>query len=492
MSTYFCLTVRFLQPYYHGRADGAEPEWPPSPLRVFQALTAAAANRWRDAQFHDHPVPALQWLEKLPTPLVVASVGQPAKSKYRLYVPDNVFDKVAKSWCGGGESSIADYRTEKDVRPICLKGEAVHYLFPLADDGCPHLELLSTAARSITHLGWGIDMVTANASTITEEEAAKLSGEHWRPVRGTSAGDYRVPIEGTLNGLIRKHDSFLNRLGPDNSFKPVPPLSEFRVVGYRRVTDPVQRPYVAYRLWHPEEDRMAYFPATRAVTAAGMIRHAAAEAARASGWDEDSVNQYILGHRDNPADTLPRFAYLPLPTIEPPPRNVVGAIRRVLIAEPLHSAGDNIDWLKQMLPGQVVINNEGKEVAILERIEKDGVVPRYVNRARTWTTVTPVALPGSDEGKANKTDKLLEKMFRHAGYSMDDVEKIDLRPDIEFRRQPFLPGPEDAKRYRPGAPHHLANCTMYHMHIRWKHPMPGPIILGSGRFCGLGLFAAMS
>ena len=88
-----------------------------------------------------------------------------------------------------------------------------------------------------------------------------------------------------------------------------------------------------------------------------------------------------------------------------------------------------IDWLKQMLLGQVVINDEGKEVAILERIEKDGVVPRYVNRAKTWTTVTPVALPGSDEGKANKTDKLLEKMFRHAGYSMDDVEKIDLRPD---------------------------------------------------------------
>ena len=122
MSMYFCLTVRFLQPYFHGRADGAEPEWPPSPLRLFQAITAAAANRWREAQFHDQPVPALQWLEKLPTPVVIASVGQPAEPKYRLYVPDNMFDKVAKSWCSGREASIADYRTEKDMHRYASKG----------------------------------------------------------------------------------------------------------------------------------------------------------------------------------------------------------------------------------------------------------------------------------------------------------------------------------------------------------------------------------
>jgi CRISPR-associated protein Csb2 len=181
---------------------------------------------------------------------------------------------------------------------------------------------------------------------------------------------------------------------------------------------------------------------------------------------------------------LPRFAYVPMPTIEPPPRNVVGGIRRVLIAEPLDSPGEHIGWLKQIMPSQVIIDNDGNEVAVLERIGNDAVVRRYVDRATTWITVTPVALPGSDEGKADKTDKLLEKMFRHAGYSMNDVAELD------FHRVPFLRGAEDVKCYQPKQPHYLANCTMYHMRIRWKHPMPGPIILGSGRFCGLGVFAA--
>jgi CRISPR-associated protein Csb2 len=487
MSTHLCLTVRFIQPYFHGRTDGGEPEWPPSPLRVFQALIAASANRWREAQFRDYAAPALEWLEKMPTPSVVATEGQPAETKYRLYVPDNVADKVASSWCGGREASIADYRTEKDVRPMRLKGEAVHYLYLLPEgdaEFAKHRETLSAAARSITHLGWGIDMVAAHTSVITKEELANLTGERWQPVNDRSAPGYRVPTQGTLNDLIQKHQAFLNRIGPDG-FKPVPPLAAFQVVGYRRESEPVSRPFVAYRLFHPSDDRMAYFAATRAVSVAGMIRHATAVAARTSGWDEASINQYILGHRENPEEILPRFSYLPLPSIEPPPRNVVGGIRRVLIAEPLESQRQHIDWLRQIMPGQVVTNDEGNEVAILEHIAKDGVVPRFVDRAITWSTVTPVALPGSDEGKANKTDKLLEKMFRHAGYAINSVA------DLEFRRVSFLRGPEDAKRYRPSQPHYLANCTMYHMRVRWKHPMPGPIALGSGRFCGLGLFAAV-
>ena len=43
MSDYLCITVRFLQPYSHGRGDGGEPEWPPSPLRLFQALQRRAS-----------------------------------------------------------------------------------------------------------------------------------------------------------------------------------------------------------------------------------------------------------------------------------------------------------------------------------------------------------------------------------------------------------------------------------------------------------------
>src|ERR1700739_2161422 len=42
MSLYLCLTVRFLDLYFHGRIDDGSPEWPPSPMRAFQSMIAVA------------------------------------------------------------------------------------------------------------------------------------------------------------------------------------------------------------------------------------------------------------------------------------------------------------------------------------------------------------------------------------------------------------------------------------------------------------------
>ena len=139
-----------------------------------------------------------------------------------------------------------------------------------------------------------------------------------------------------------------------------------------------------------------------------------------------------------------------------------------------------------MLAGRLAQNEQGKHALLVPLPQDDNVVRDYVRTSQTWTSVTPVALPGSDDGMPRKSAKLLEKMFRHAGYSTDAVD------ELEYHRVPFLRGAEDAKRYRPEGGHYLSNCTMYHMRIRWKCPMSGPIALGAGRHCGLGVFAAMS
>src|ERR1700730_13175967 len=41
-ASHFCLSVTFHDCRFHGRRDNGEPEWPPSPLRLFQSLVAAA------------------------------------------------------------------------------------------------------------------------------------------------------------------------------------------------------------------------------------------------------------------------------------------------------------------------------------------------------------------------------------------------------------------------------------------------------------------
>ena len=168
MPTYFCLTVRFLQPFAHGRVDGGEPEWPPSPMRAFQALVAASAGRWNERTLLEYATPALRWLELVPQPTIVAAVGAASKVKCQFFVPDNTADLVVPAWSRGELNKVVK-RTEKIVRPTHLHGDAVHYLFSLPNGTCPHFDVLQAAARSITHLGWGVDMVAGNAELFTEE-----------------------------------------------------------------------------------------------------------------------------------------------------------------------------------------------------------------------------------------------------------------------------------------------------------------------------------
>lgn len=181
MTSYLCFSVRFLQPYSHGRGDKGVPEWPPSPLRLFQALAAGSAGgRWNERERLQHALPALQWLEALPAPEIVAVVGVAAGTKRLNYVPDNTADQVVPAWKKGDLTKQVS-RTEKVVQPVRLAGEAVFYLYPLTGGECSHAESLIASARSITHLGWGVDMVAGDAGVLSEQQAATLEGLRWRP-----------------------------------------------------------------------------------------------------------------------------------------------------------------------------------------------------------------------------------------------------------------------------------------------------------------------
>jgi CRISPR-associated protein Csb2 len=297
MSEVLCLTIRFLDslPGFHGRADGGGPEWPPSPLRLFQALVDAAADHWRTRQFDDYARPALSWFEKLAAPTVLAPahhVGVPI----RIAVPNNDLDVWATPLSKGLEPKKQPnaLKTMKTVRPThLLSGDAVHYLYPLPDGNCPHFEVLSAAARSVTHLGWGIDMAAGSATILSDDEAAKLSGERWSAAADGAGTPLRVPIDGTLGNLSRKHEAFLNRLS-DEGFKPVPPLTAFRVVSYRRTTDTAARlAFVPFRIVSVEPDgKNPAFDTTRqARDVAAMVRNAAGRVYAA----EDGAS-FVHGH----------------------------------------------------------------------------------------------------------------------------------------------------------------------------------------------------
>lgn len=73
MDRYLVISVTFLHGRYHGsRGQGERDPWPPSPLRLFQALVAGARSGCRASLWTDAKIEAFRWLERLDPPGIVA------------------------------------------------------------------------------------------------------------------------------------------------------------------------------------------------------------------------------------------------------------------------------------------------------------------------------------------------------------------------------------------------------------------------------------
>lgn len=505
MPALFRISIHFLQPYCHARGDGEAPEWPPSPLRVFQALVNAAAARWNERQSLAFASPALRWFETLGPPEIRCAIGRTAETSYRLYVPDNVSDKVAAVWSRKKDASIADYRTEKDVRPTYLDGTTVHFVYKIDQsphDVAQHLDVIRLAARSMTHLGWGIDMIAADADIIAPAAAADLPGELWVTAHAGSC-TLRCPRAGSLDQLIHRHHAFLRRIeiGRDGEemFNPVPPVRVFQSFSYRRSTDPVSRPHAVFKLLDDNDDTYRH-PHSKLIHIAGMVRHLAIEQMKLDpppglrdpvAW----VERYIAGHRDSgdKAVDLPhtQLSYLPLPSVGY--HHTDPGVRRVMIAAPV---GDDaiFEHVCRQLDGRPLEPENSQDLrgpVFLHRSRNDNVADFYTRPSSNWASFTPVILPGHDDNKPDKTRKLIMKALSQSG--IDQPCEFEWSAFSHFSKS-FSAHKYDKSKRLIGyvRPDHLLNLTAVHMKITFSHPIPGPIAIGAGRHCGLGLFVAIA
>lgn len=197
MSRHLVLSFRFLSPWFHGRGYEGEPEWPPSPLRAFQAIVAAAARAGTLEATRD----ALTWLEQRALPLIIAPEAAESVVGYRLSVPHNAMDLVGKQWSRGGEGRAAEHRTMKNLRPHRLPEDAaVHYVWQL-DGGESAAPALIAATRGVVALGWGVDLVVGDGAVVEGAQVAELSvkAKLWEP--RSDGRELRVPMTGTLDDL---------------------------------------------------------------------------------------------------------------------------------------------------------------------------------------------------------------------------------------------------------------------------------------------------
>jgi CRISPR-associated protein Csb2 len=338
-------------------------------------------------------------------------------------------------------------------------------------------------------------MAFADVRTMSAADVYMLPGVRWYPNPGVKRGEgmLRVPTndetlqESTLADLKNCHQTTLERIRSGEPLHSRDQPRVFDCVFYSTIDHPVSRPYLAFCLLKPDLcDYLAVNSARHYREVAAWVRNATARVCR-DGWPFGDIAGFVHGHDKNGnqlkgdgADR--RFMYLPLPTINHA-LNRVESIRRVLLVAPA-ACQAQLDWAKRRLPGQELHDLVGNVVGLLSIMPTtDWVLQQYVGESQEWSTVTPVIWPGHDDHDSKKAEKLLRRAFVQAGLSQEVVDSIE---DLDWRFVGYRAGLDLAGTYlRPDKPKGRA----YHVWVRFKHRVRGPIAVGAGRYRGFGLFA---
>ncbi len=472
MPKYLCISITFVDGMFHGTADGRESEWPPSPMRVFQALLAGSRTGCRNLEWSAPKIEAFRWLEASSPPIIVAPDARETAG-YTFFVPDNVSDVITDR-----EGRLIT----KVARPQRISpDEPLHYLWLLdnREETAQHASILIKEARKLLALGWGVDQVVGDGRILDDSEAAALRGKRWYPLHNHagSARSWRVPERGSLDDLERVYQSFFHRLS-GGVFHPPLKLSSFSAAIYLREGALPPRSYAAFELPDGISFRQEHI-----VKVAAMLRSLAARHARSDTHEFPGGSEtYVAGHVGKRQMTPERFSYLPLPTIGH--QHADGMVRRLLVAEPYGGDGGHAQWAQRRLAGSALTDSAGNERGVLLNLWRQNsrqMLARYVGEGRSWSSVTPVILPGFDDGKVVKAERLLLQSIRQAGLPVQAVMNITLR------KAPLFPGSQHPSQYF--LPGYLRGKPGWHAHLEFEETIPGPLSIGAGRHVGLGIFA---
>ena len=490
MSRALVLAVRFHEGRYHGHADrfrGVD-GWPPSPGRLFQALVAAAA---RGARMLDDDRRALCWLEKRDPPRIAAPPVLRGES-VKLFVPNNDLDAV-----GGNPDRVSEIRTEKHWRPCFFdSNQPVVYVWSF-DSGETEAQRVRTIAARLYQLGRGVDMAWAVADILSRDRANAALAAHAGPLYTPSGdeGEVACPQSGTLTSLVERHEQARKRLiwnlsddMPRQLFTQ-PPKASFRGVGYGT---PPRRLHFELR----DESDFAPRPLRLAAPLIAGLRDAAAAKLRTSLPAQAALfERLIVGRGAGPRDIELRVRMTPLPSIGAAHADL--CIRRVMIDVPAQCP-IRLDDLRWAFAGLAPCDPETGQAwpGRLVSTEDSRMAERFSRNGRLFRSVTAVALPAavrrrlsSNQDSATKdAGERLREQARAAGAIVQALRHAGVRAgptDIRAQREPFHRKGAMAERFAHGS--RFSKHALWHVELGFPDAIPGPLVIGDGRFCGLGV-----
>jgi len=499
MTQTLLISVRYYDSRYHGAGD-----WPPSPARLFQALVAATAN-----PVADHANDALQWLEKLDDAPTLAAPASRTGQHIALFVPNNDLD--AK---GGDIRRVAEIRSAtKHIRPRLFDAAVpLLYVWRFEGDDAPARKICEIA-EGLYQLGRGVDMAWAVGEVLDEaaadERLEQYPGVVYRPSSGGDGVKLDCPQEGSLDSLIARHNAGakrFERVGNQTRFTNAP-RARFRSMAYNspsgKLLFDLRRTTVTHAPFAP-------WPLKGAAELVKIVRdHAAQRLCTALPGRNSEIERVFIGRDAKEADKALRLRIIPLPSIGF--HYADRGIRRVLVDVPPDCPIQTRDiaWafsgLDVEAPGIDEATGEILSSPVqLVTADDDSMLAHYGMgesgvSSRLWRSVTPLALPNATRRRIDPTrqheqakngdERQFEnrKAMREVAQALRHAGLRHRIANMRVQREPFEAKGERAEAFAEAT--RFSKHQLWHVEIEFAGTVGGPIVLGSGRYCGLGLMA---
>jgi len=493
--------------------DNETADWPPAGDRVFSALVAS----WAARGCEEGEAEALRWLERQPPPAVVASAAS-ARTTPVFYVPPNDPEtppsdlarlKWYREYLGKGKPIPKGKKGQqlrkawKDaigVLPACRSRHERRFAVARPDEprvelrwpevpDTPILEALDRLAADTSYLGASRSLVRCRFRADGGPGVAARPTARWvYPGRfGELCDAYEQGLRPTPGAPVRA------ALGAD-------------------ATDPPPASVFADR-WLVLEHRDGTMPDLRACAlVARRIRDCLLSGYGRLGLP---VPETVSGHAADGSPTrAPHLAIVPLAFVGFPHADgrVLGfalvpprgsgllddeTFRRVLrklapIADVRGGSGEVVRELTVSTPTGTAAEAAFK-LTFQPRFEGSGrrsLDPGlYLGPARRFATVTPIVLDrhlkARGAARIDEIRAIVETACERIGLPRPIAVLPDRHAAVEGAFSVRVAGAPGWLRWR--LPSELASRQLTHAVVEFAEPVRGPVLLGAGRFCGLGL-----
>ncbi len=527
-------------------------EWPPHPARLFSAMVAGWAENGEDADERQ----ALEWLEALPPPAITfseaarrrpvthfvpvndagvvspsmyekraerieeiledieraleSSAGREDRAVERLHaqlVKQRDVDQQVQAVGNTPPSAAVELLPERRGRqarvfPSVTPAEPV-FTFAWEDQPTARVgEALASLLTRVTRLGHSSSLVFCR-TTIDPPPATLVPGAGTESLRWVAQGQ-----------LAALEELFLGHRG----CKPrVLPYTEVRygspgVSTAAPIKSNLSGRWIAFEFTDSHRRlRPTSIPVLTKAFRNALFSHA-----------EDPIPEGLSGHTQSGAPSgRPHVAVLGLPYVGH--EYADGGVKGVAVLIPYEvdeearvatlraigawRTGDNGDWVVQLNLGrlgsirlhQVVGEPETRSVS---QDRWSGMLHgrrRELSPSKTWISATPIALPTHPGQLREGTPHALDRAWRKAEEAVAaSCIHVGLPEpvDVSVSLTPFLRGSVAADSFpafiqngRGGRP---VARRLVHAAVRFTEPVEGPLVLGAGRFLGLGLMVPVS